>query len=72
MITEYQISWLKEFLLERSLTEADKESSLEIVESFKKMWLAIHAGRRFRDLRTNEALTTFCAALETLKTTRNE
>ncbi len=67
MITEQQLSWLREFLLERSLTDADRESSLEIVDTFDKLWTAARLGRWFRDLRTNESLTAFCDALDALR-----
>lgn len=72
VITDHQVAWLKEFLLERSLTDEDKLSSLEIVDTFTKLWQAVHAGRRFRNLRTNESLTHFCATLEHLKNDRQD
>lgn len=68
MVTHHQLAWLKEFLLQRCETDADRESALEIVDAFDKLWTVARAGRRFRDFRTNECLTAFCEALEALKT----
>jgi len=43
MIQDDQLAWLKEHLLFLAVSDADRQSALEIVETVKKLWHVVKA-----------------------------
>ena len=46
MITDHQISWLKEFLLGLAQTKEDRESAKQIVDTFRELWKMVNAAKK--------------------------
>lgn len=38
MINDNQVAWLKEYLLSRAETDADKQDALDIFQTFRDLW----------------------------------